>query len=55
MNGIKEFDFGHGVVRIHPGKLSEVERKAVIEEAAKQFLTAIERNKAGKAREVHKK
>lgn len=37
------------IVRIHPGKLSEEERKAVLEEAAKRFFKAIEQSKKGKA------
>ena len=31
------------IVRIHPGKLSEEERKVVIENAAKQFYKAIQK------------
>lgn len=33
------------IVRIHPGKLSEEERKAVIINAAKEFYAAIQKNK----------
>lgn len=42
-----EYDLGYAIVRIHPGKMSEAERKAVIEEAAKRFYTAIEKSKKG--------
>lgn len=34
------------IVRIHPGKLTEEERKAVLEDAAKRFFKAIEKGKA---------
>lgn len=42
-----EYDLGYAIVRIHPGKRSEAERKAAIEEAAKRFYTAIEKSKKG--------
>ena len=34
------------VVRIHPGKLTEEERKAVLERAAKEFLRNIQKKGA---------
>lgn len=38
------------IVRIHPGKLSEEERKVVIIDAAKEFYKAIQKNqKSAKA------
>lgn len=38
---MKEFHFPNAVVRIHEGKLTAEERKAVIEEAAKDFMRAV--------------
>lgn len=40
---VQEYDTGTAIVRIHPGKLTEGERKKVIEDAAKQFFKAIEK------------
>lgn len=34
------------IVRIHPGKLTEEERKVVLEAAAKDFFRAIQKQKA---------
>ena len=42
-----EYDLGYAIVRVHTGRMSEAERKAVIEEAAKRFYTAIEKTKKG--------
>lgn len=42
---MKEFDFGYAIVKIHPGKLSDDERKKAIEEAAKRFYIAVEKSK----------
>lgn len=36
-NGVVEYDLGTAIVRIHPGKLTEEERKKVITDAAKRF------------------
>lgn len=42
---MKEFNFANATVRIHEGKRTEEERKKAIEEAAKRFMMAIEKNK----------
>ena len=42
---VKEYISEKAIVRIHPGKLSEEERKAVIINAAKEFYAAIQKNK----------
>lgn len=44
-NGVTEYMTDKAIVRIHPGKLSEEERKAVIERAAQRFFKAIEEDK----------
>lgn len=36
-NGVIEYDLGYSIVRIHPGKLTEEERKKVIIDAAQRF------------------
>lgn len=36
-NGVVEYDLGTAIVRIHPGKLTEEERKKVITNAAERF------------------
>lgn len=38
-----EYKSDKGIVRIHPGKLSEEERKVVIINAAKEFYKAIQK------------
>lgn len=38
-----EYDTGAAIVRIHPGKRTAEERKAVLEEAAKQFVRALQK------------
>lgn len=48
-NGVTEYITDKAIVRIHPGKMSEEERKAVIEKAAQRFFRAIEESKKGKA------
>lgn len=48
-NGVTEYITDKAIVRIHPGKLSEEERKAVLEKAAQRFYGAIEQSKKGKA------
>ena len=40
---VVEYDNGKAIVRIHSGKLTEEERKKVLEDAAKQFFKAIEK------------
>ena len=37
------------IVRIHPGKLTEDQRRAVLEDAGRTFFRAIQRVKQGKA------
>lgn len=38
-----EYDTGKAIVRIHPGKRTAEERKAVLEDAAKQFVRALQK------------
>lgn len=45
-----EYDFGFAIVRVHDGKLTEEQRKVVIENAAKDFYKAIQRAEAQKKR-----
>jgi len=45
---MKEFIFENAVVRIHPGKLSEEERRAVLEKACEDFYRAIQKNRKEK-------
>ena len=40
---VKEYITEKGMVRFHPGKLSEEERKVVIVNAAKEFYKAIQK------------
>lgn len=47
-----EYDFGFAIVRVHDGKLTEEQRKVVIENAAKDFYKAIQRAEAQKKRNV---
>jgi len=42
---VAEYNFEKATVRIHPGKLSEEERRVVIINAAKEFYKAIQKNK----------
>ena len=51
-NGVTEYITEKAIVRIHPGKLSEEERKAVIEKAAQRFFRAIEESKMKKGKAV---
>lgn len=46
-NGVVEYETGRAVVRIHPGKLTEEQRKAVLENAAKEFFRAIQKAQNG--------
>lgn len=38
-----EYDTGKAIVRIHSGKRTAEERKAVLEDAAKQFVRALQK------------
>lgn len=38
-----EYDTGTAIVRIHPGKRTAEERQAVLEDAAKQFVRALQK------------
>ena len=40
---MKEYITEKAIVRIHPGKLTEEQRKAVLENAAKEFFRAIQK------------
>ena len=42
-NGVMEYDTGTAIVRIHPGKRTEEERRAVLEQAAKDFFRALQK------------
>ena len=44
-----EYKTEKAIVRIHPGKLTEEERKAVLEDAARNFLRAIQKANQNKA------
>lgn len=46
-SGVVEYDMGRAIVRIHPGKLTEEQRKAVLENAAKEFFRAIQKAQNG--------
>lgn len=46
---MKEFITEKAIVRIHPGKLTEEERKAVLENAARNFFRAIQKANQNKA------
>ena len=43
-NGVVEYHTDTAIVRIHPGKRTEDERKAVLENAAKEFYKAIQKS-----------
>lgn len=47
-NGVVEYDFEKAIVRIHPGKRTEEERKAALVEAAKEFWKALQKVEASK-------
>lgn len=49
---VTEYRFENAIVRIHDGKLTEEQRKVVIENAAKDFYKAIQRAEAQKKRNV---
>ena len=42
-NSVTEYITEKAIVRIHPGKLTEEERKVVIENAARDLLKAIQK------------
>lgn len=42
-NGVMEYDTGKAIVRIHPGKRTEEERRAALEQAAKDFYKALKK------------
>lgn len=46
---MKEYITEKAIVRIHPGKLTEEERKAVLEDAARNFFRAIQKANQNKA------
>ena len=41
MEAVKEYQTERAIIRIHPGKLSDEERRAVIEAGAKRFYEVI--------------
>jgi len=45
-----EYIFPNAIVRVHDGKLTEEQRRVVIENAAKDFYKAIQRAEAQKKR-----
>lgn len=44
-NGVTEYVTEKAIVRIHPGKLTEEQRRVVLEDAAKDFFRAIQKAK----------
>ena len=42
-NGVTEYITDKAIVRIHPGKLTEEERKVVLEDAARDFFRTIQK------------
>ncbi len=49
-DNVTEYVFRKCRVRIHPGKLTEEERRAVYENAGRKLLRAVEKNKVQKAK-----
>jgi hypothetical protein len=45
---MKEFHFEHATVRVHPSKMSEVEFRANLEAAARQFYKDLQQEKRRK-------
>ena len=45
-NGVTEYVTETAIVRFHPGRLTEEERKLIIVDAAKDFYKAIQKQKA---------
>lgn len=50
MEAAAEYDLGYAIVRIHPGKRSEEERKAILIESAKEFWKALQKAEAAKGK-----
>jgi len=48
-NGVTEYVTEKAIVRIHPGKLTEEQRKAVLEDAARNFYRAVQKTNQNKA------
>lgn len=48
-NGVTEYVTEKAIVRMHPGKLTEEERKVVLEDAARNFFRAIQKAKQDEA------
>lgn len=46
---MKEYITEKAIVRIHPGKLTEEQRKVVLEDAARNFFRAIQKAKQNEA------
>lgn len=46
---VTEYRTEKAIVRIHPGKLTEEQRKVVLEDAAKNFFRAVQRAQQNKA------
>lgn len=46
---MKEYITEKAIVRIHPGKLTDEQRKAVLEDAARNFFRAIQKANQDKA------
>jgi hypothetical protein len=42
-NGVTEYISDKAIVRIHPGKLTEEQRKVVLEDAARNFFRAVQK------------
>ena len=53
METSQEYDFGYAIVRIHPGKRSEEERRKVLEDATKEFWKALQKAEAAKGQSFH--
>jgi len=48
-NGVTEYVTEKAIVRIHPGKFTEEQRKVVLENAAKDFFRAVQRAQKNEA------
>lgn len=48
MEEVFVYETEHAIIRIHPGKRTPEERRAKLEESAKRFYQAIQREKAEK-------
>lgn len=46
---MKEYITEKAIVRIHPGKLTEEQRKVILEDAARNFFRAIQKANQDKA------